>query len=134
MVWGGMTGRGLTSLLFILQGQTVTAEYYITKLLEKEVKPHFNRRSTTEEPVKQKLFMDKSSATFVQGGAPAHTAKATQQRCKKNFPNFLQKDEWPANSPDRNPVENLWSVIDEAAYRDPIPKTMGGLKSMLRQA
>ena len=126
-----MRGRGLTSLHFIPQGQTVTAEYYITKILEKEVKPLFSRRSTTEQPVKRKLFTNNSSATFDQDGAPAHTAKATQQWCKRNLPNFIQKDEWP---PALNPVENLWSIIDEAAYRDPIPKTMGGLKSRLRQA
>ena len=30
---------------FIPQGQTVTAEYYITKILEKEVKPLFSRKS-----------------------------------------------------------------------------------------
>ena len=102
---------------------------YITKILEKEVKPLFSRRSTTEEPVKRKLFTNKSSATFIQDGAPAHTAKATQQWCKKNLSNFIRKDEWPANSPDFNPIENLWRIIDEAAYRDPIPKTMGGLKS-----
>ena len=42
MVWGGMTGRGLTSLHFIPQGQTVAAEYHVTKILEKEVKPLFS--------------------------------------------------------------------------------------------
>ena len=62
---------GFTSLHFIPQGQTVTEEYYITKILEKEVKPLFSRRSTTEEPVKRKLFTNNSSATFVQDGAPA---------------------------------------------------------------
>ena len=77
--FGGMTDRGLGSLHFIPQGQTVTAEYYVTKILEKEVKPLFSRRSTTEELVKRKLFTNKICVTFVQDGAPAHTAKATQQ-------------------------------------------------------
>ena len=50
----------------------------ITKILQKEVKPLFGRRSTTEEPVKRNLFTNKSSATFDPDGAPAHAAKATQ--------------------------------------------------------
>ena len=107
MVWGGMSGRGLTSLHFIPQGQTVTAEYYITKIrLAEEVKPLFSQRSTTEDPVKRKLFTNNSSATFVQNGVPAHTAKATQQWCKRILPNLIQKDEWPANSPDLKPIES----------------------------
>ena len=65
MVWGGMTGRGLTSLHFIPQGQTVMAEYYITKILEKEVKPLFSRRSTTEEPVKRKQFHEQKQCDLL---------------------------------------------------------------------
>ena len=56
MVWGGTTSSGPTCLHFILQRQTVTAEYYITKILEKEVKHLFSRGTTTEEPVKRQLF------------------------------------------------------------------------------
>ena len=107
---------------------------FLTRILEKEVKPFFSRRSTTEEPVKQKLFANNNSTTFVQDGAPAHTGKATQWWCKKNLLNFIQKDEWPANLPNLNRIENLWNIVGKTGYRDPIPKMMGGLKSRLWQA
>ena len=29
----------------------------------------------------------------------------THQRCKDNFPNFVDKDHWPPNSPDLNPLD-----------------------------
>ena len=54
--------------------------------------------------------------------------------CGGNFPNFIQKEELPVNSPYVNPIETLWTIIDDAAHKDPIPKTMGGIKSRLRQA
>ena len=132
--WHNRPRPYLRSLHFIPQGQTVTVEYIITKILQKEGKPLFSPRSSTGEPVKRKLFTDKSSATFIQGDTPTHTAIASQQRCKRNFPNFIQKEELPVNSPYLNPIETLWTIIDDAAHKDPIPKTMGGIKSRLRQA
>ena len=129
-----MTGRGLIDLYFIPQGQTVTAEYYITQILEKEVKPLLCHKSSNEIAVKRKLFSSNCNMTFVQDGAPPHTAKATQTWCEKNLPKFIEKAEWPANSPDINLIENLWSTIDEFTYKDPIPKTMKGLKWWLKLA
>ena len=43
----------------------------------------------------------------MQDGAPAHTAKTTQEWSRHNFPRFWNKGEWSANSPDLKPIENL---------------------------
>ena len=119
-----MTGRGLTDLHFIPQGRTVTADYYIVQILEKEVKPLMCRNLSNETAVKRKFFSSNRNMTFVQDGAPPHTAKATQTWCETNLPNFIEKAEWPANSPDINPIEDLCSII-EFTYKDPTPKSHG---------
>ena len=134
IIWGGMTGRGLTGIHFLPQGQTLTADYYINNILEKELKPVLHRKNVNEATDKWKLFSSNRHMTFVQDGTPAHAAKATQAWCKKNLPNFIEKTCWPPNSPDINPVENLWSIMDEVVYKDPTPKTMKDLKRRLKQA
>ena len=107
MVWGGMTGCGLTKLYMLPTGQTLTTEYYINQIFEKEVKRLTSRRQVTGSPIERKLFSSKKEMTFVQDGALAHTSKASQTWCQKNLPNFIAKDGWPANSADLNPIENI---------------------------
>ena len=48
IIWGGMTGRGLTGIHFLPQGQTLTADHYINNILEKEVKPLLHRKNVNE--------------------------------------------------------------------------------------
>ena len=50
-MWGGMTGRGLTKLHMLPTGQTLTSEYYINQILEKEVKRLTSRRQVTGGPI-----------------------------------------------------------------------------------
>ena len=43
-------------------------------------------------------------------GAPSHTARATRALLQANRINALP---WSSLSPDLNPIENIWDVIDE---------------------
>ena len=134
IIWGGMTGRGVTELHFMPQGQTLTADYYVNNILEKEVKPLLRRKNVNEAIDKRQLFSSNRRMASVQDGAPAHTAKATQAWNKRNLPNFIEKTSWPPDSPGINPVENVWSIMDDVVYKDPTPKTTKDLKRRLKQA
>jgi hypothetical protein len=129
-----MTARGLSRLHFIPQGKTVNSEYYIHEILEKEVKPLFRRRRVGGLLSERKLFAVNKQGVFQQDGARAHTSKATVDWININLPSFISPADWPPNSPDLSPIENIWSIISTSTYRDPEPKTVTQLQKRLRHA
>lgn len=49
---------------------------------------------------------------FQQDGAKPHTANISQSYCRNNLHMFIQKNDWPPNSPDLNPCDfYLWNAI-----------------------
>ena len=105
MVWLGACSKGLTPLVIFDRG-TVNHQRYIDEVL----------------PVALKYGNEVFGAdwTFQQDGAKPHTHHLTQAWCRQNFPSIIDKDHWPPNSPDLNPLD--YSIWDEFAQQINWPK------------
>lgn len=63
---------------------------------------------------------------FMQDNAPAHTAKVVKDFLDRERVSVLT---WPANSPDLNPIENIWGLMKRKLQQQTVMK-----KEQLREA
>ncbi len=92
MIWAAMSSAGVGPLCFLKS--TVNAAIY------QEILEHFML------PSADKLYGD-ADFIFQQDLAPAHTAKGTKSWFNDHGVTVL---DWPANSPDLNPIEQGSSI------------------------
>ncbi len=103
MIWGAMSSAGVGPLCF----------FKPTSL-----HPFTNKFSSTSCFLLLTSFLKDADLIFQQDLAPAHTAKSTKSWLNNHGVGVL---DWPANSPDLNPIENLWR-IDKRKMRNKRPK------------
>ena len=102
-----LTLHGKSRLTFVDTESNVDAHYYITRILPRAL---IDCRS--------QIYGD---FMFMQDGAPAHTAAATQEYLQIHAPGFISKQQWPPHSLDCNPMDYaIWKALDEKAYKHKI--------------
>ena len=113
MVWGCFSAKG-TDRLYKVNGIMEQVQY--RKILAEQMLP------SAEELYPEGGWM------FQQDNDPKHTANLTKQWFEDNGVPVL---EWPSQSPDLNPIENLWSILD-ANLKDRRPQNEAQLFDELK--
>ncbi len=114
MIWGAMSSAGVGPLCFLKT--SFTAPVY------QEILEHLMLPSADQ------LFKD-ADFIFQQDLAPALTAKSTKSWFNDHGVTVL---DWPANSPDLNPIENLWGIV-KRKMRDTRPNNADELKATVKE-
>jgi transposase len=104
MVWGCFSWYG-TGRLYKIRGTMEKMQY----------KNIIQRQMLTSA---EELYPD-GDYIFQQDNDPKHTSKVVKRYLEYKNVNVLH---WPAQSPDLNPIENLWSILDKMA-KDRRPQT-----------
>lgn len=113
MIWGCFAWNGVGNL------------YEVEGILEqKQYKKILQRQMLTSA---QRLFPE-GNFIFQQDNDPKHTSRSCQTYLRRKRVDVLN---WPAQSPDLNPIENLWAILDKV-MKDRRPQTKAELVHILR--
>jgi transposase len=113
MIWGAFSFSGKAELAFTTSKMN-SAEYI--SVLNDNLLPFLNRFAHPR-------------CVFQQDNAPVHSSRATKAWLQAHGVNVL---EWPACSPDCNPIESIWGTMVGRIYVDHKQyQSVAGLKSAI---
>ncbi|GFU90452.1 transposable element Tcb2 transposase [Trichonephila clavipes] len=103
MVWGGISIGGRTDL-HIIRNDTLTGRRYADEILRPYVIPYARAI--------------KDSFVFQDDNARPHRARLVENMLEAET---IQRMEWPAFSPDLNPIEHVWDMLGRRIAARPRP-------------
>jgi hypothetical protein len=108
--WGGFCIKGKTSLYCF--SEIMDAAFYVD-ILHRQL------------PEIEDLLGDEWR--FQQDNDPKHTSRLAKNFLQDNMPEVI---DWPSNSPDLNPIENLWSIVKRNVEKK-MPKNISDLRHFM---
>ena len=114
LVWAGISVNGKTEL-YVIENGTLTAVRYCNEILDQFVRPYAGAVGP------EFILMDDN--------ARPHRANVTNAYLERET---IERMEWPAKSPDLNPIEHAWDILQRAVSARPVqPTTLQELKNAL---
>lgn len=119
MVWAVFTWHGLGPLVQL--NRSLTGNGYV-QLLTDHLQPFMD------------FMYPNNDGIFMDDNAPCHRARTVRDWFEEHSGQF-QRMIWPPRSPDMNPIEHLWDIIEKSVRaQTPAPSTLSQLWTSIQTA